>query len=279
MKKILLAIDAENMDTEVIHFACNIATLTRSTLTGIFLSNYIENVPVVNMAFGMPYVENVVSVEIPDNTAIQQKLDEHIQQFEKTCAVKGVRCQAHSINTKDPARSIIEESRFADMVIMQATTSFEKKLEEAPTGFVKEVLAEAECPVIVAPLSLADIEQVVFAYDGSPSAVFAIKQFTYLFPELTDKKAIVLQVNKDEALPVTEKEKLGKLLRMHYSGIGFQVLQGKPSEALFTYLLGKQNTIVVMGAFGRGWLSGLLKPTTADLLLKTLPLPFFITHH
>ena len=278
MKKILLAIDAGHMDTEVIHFACNIARLTHSTLTGIFLSNYIEEVQVVNMVIGMPYIENVVTGNIPD-TALQQKQAAHIQQFEKTCDVKGVRCQVQCSNTKSPARTIIEESRFADVVIVQATVSFEKKLEEAPTGFVKEVLAEAECPVIVAPLSLGGIDQIVFAYDGSPSAVFAIKQFAYLFPELSDKKAIVLQVNKEETMPVTEKEKLGKLLRMHYSSIGFQVLQGKPSDELFGYLLGKQNTIVVMGAFGRGWLSGLFKPATAGLLLKTINLPFFITHH
>lgn len=278
MKKILLAIDAEHMDTEVIHFACNIARLTHSTLTGIFLSNYKEEVQMINMVIGMPYVENVVIGNLSD-TILQQKQAAHIQQFEKTCDAKGVRCQVYCNNSNNPARSIIDESRFADLVILQATMSFEKKLEEVPTGFVKEVLAEAECPVLVAPLSLADIEEVVFAYDGSPSAVFAIKQFTYLFPELTDKRAIVLQVNKDETLPVTEKEKLGKLLRMHYSGIGFHVLQGKPSDELFGYLLGKQNTIVVMGAFGRGWLSGLFKPATADLLLKTLNLPFFITHY
>jgi nucleotide-binding universal stress UspA family protein len=278
MKKILLAIDAEHMDTEVIHFACNIATLTHSTLTGYFINNYYEDAPVVNMAFGMPYVENVVAADPAIIAEWQQKLKEHIAQFEKTCAVKGVRCQVQCSNTTDPARTTIEESRFADMMIVQATTSFERKLLEVPTHFVKEVLSEAECPVLVAPLNLAGIEQIVFAYDGSRSAVFAIKQFAYMFPELADKKVIVLQVNKEETIPVTEKEKLGRLLRMHYSSIGFQVLQGKPSDELFGYLLGKENTIVVMGAYGRGWLSGLFKPATAGLLLKTLNLPFFITH-
>jgi nucleotide-binding universal stress UspA family protein len=37
--------------------------------------------------------------------------------------------------------------------------------------------------------------------------------------------------------------------------------------------------MVVMGAYGRNWLSGLFKPATAGLLLKTINLPFFITHH
>ena len=278
MKKILLAIDATHMDTEVIHFACNIATLTHSTLTGYFISGYNEEEPVVNMAFGMPYVESMVK-DLPEYAILKEKKEENIRLFEKTCSVKGVRCQVLDHNTTNPAQTIIEESRFADLVILQATTTFETRMEEAPTGFSKEVLAAAECPVLVAPLNISDIDQIIFAYDGSRSSVFAIKQFTYLFPELADKKVIVLQVNENEELPVTEKDKLGRLLRMHYSSIGFQVLQGKPVDELFGYLLEKQNTMVVMGAYGRSWLSGLFKPATAGLLLKTLNLPFFITHH
>lgn len=279
MKKILLAIDAEHLDTEVIHFACTIATQTHSTLTGYFLTDYREEEQVINMAFGMPYVETLVAKEIPGNVVIKQQLEEYIRLFEKMCAVKGVRCQVLCNNAQFAIETMLEESRFADLLIMPATMSFEKKEEEAPTGFVKEVLAAAECPVLVAPQRLEKIDEIVFAYDGSRSAVFAIKQFTYLFPELSDKKAIVLQVNKDEGMSVTEKEKIGKWLRMHYSSIGFQVLHGKPADELNAYLLGKQNTIVVMGAFGRGWLSGLFKPATAGILLKTVNLPFFITHY
>lgn len=275
MKKILLAIDADHMDPDVIHFACNIATLSHSTLTGYFLCESSDEEPVVNMAFGMPFVDMVAT----EPTAAEQKQLVRIQQFERTCALRGVRCSVQNNSAQYAAESIYEESRFADLVIVQAALSFENKGEEAPTALVKQILANAECPVLVAPPNLSGIEEIVFAYDGSRSAVFAIKQFTYLFPELADKKAIVLQVNKDDSLPVTEKEKLGKWLRMHYSSIGFQVLQGKPSEVLYGHLLGKHQTIVVMGAFGRSWLSGLFKPATAGRLLKKINLPFFITHH
>jgi hypothetical protein len=59
MKKILLAIDADRVDTEVIHFACNIATLTHSSLIGYFLANVPEEEPVANMAFVAKYDETV----------------------------------------------------------------------------------------------------------------------------------------------------------------------------------------------------------------------------
>jgi len=277
MKKILLAIDSDHVDIDVIHFACNIATFTHSMLIGYFLGEPREEEPAANVAFVARNNETVSTHCIP--TIAERRQFAFIQQFERTCAVRGIRCQVLNNSKRNAAQAILEESRFADLVIIPPSLSAEKRPEEAPTALVKEILANAECPVLVAPQKSTGIEEIVFAYDGSRSAVFAIKQFTYLFPELADKKAIALQVNKDDSLPVTEKDKLGKWLRMHYNSIGFQVLKGKASEELYSYLPGKQNTIVVMGAFGRSWLSGLFKPATAGMLLKTINLPFFITHH
>lgn len=279
MKKILLVLDAIHIDTALIHFACNIANLSHSKLTGIFFGNFEEEDTEVKMEFGVPYIDEVATVHnMGGRVSRQQKLEEHIRFFKRTCAVKGVRCQVQCDNVSYGSESVIEATRFADLIILQASTTRHSKPEEAPTGFVKEILATAECPVLVAPAKPAEIEAIVFAYDGSRSAVFAMKQFTYFFPELADKKAIVLQVNKEEDLPVTEREQLGNWLRLHYSSIGFQLLQGRPSEELYAYLSNCQSTMVVMGGYGRGWLSELFKPATAAPLLKTINLPFFITH-
>jgi hypothetical protein len=77
------------------------------------------------------------------------------------------------------------------------STSFNKRYDGTPTELVKEILKETECHVIISPASFDGIAELIFAYDGSKSAAFAIKQFTYLFPEFTDRKAIVLRVNKE----------------------------------------------------------------------------------
>lgn len=277
MKKILLVLDAEHVDTELIHFACNFATLSHSTLTGLFFGNYEEETPDVQIEFGAPYVEEPPVYSAGPNITLQQ-LEEHITLFKKTCAVRGVRCQVECNNNSYGAESIIEESRFTDLLIIKASATRQRKWKETPTPFVKDVLTAAECPVLVAPGNLADIKEIVFAYDGSRSAVFAIKQFTYLFPELAEKKAVVLQVNKEEDMPVTEQQQLGKWLRQHYASIGFQVLQGRATEELFAYLYNRKHAIVVMGSYGRNGLSELIKPATASPLLKAIDLPFFITH-
>jgi hypothetical protein len=69
---------------------------------------------------------------------------------------------------------LIEESRFADLLIIDAETSFNRGLEANPTRFVKEILQHAECPVVISPVSFEGLDEIIFAYDGSASSVYAI---------------------------------------------------------------------------------------------------------
>ncbi len=145
---------------------------------------------------------------------------------------------------------IIKQSRFSDMLIMEAEVSLDNKHTSMLSYITKAVLTKSECPVIIAPYSFQGIEEIIFAYDGSASAVFAIKQFTALFPRLTDKKLTVLQVNSRPGQAVKDRHDVLALLQKHYATIAFRMLTGEPGDELFKYLVGKQQAMVVMGAFG-----------------------------
>lgn len=266
MKKILVAIDAKQVNTNAFDFACFIAKLTHSKLTGVFLKNIYE-----------PAVLTEESLHIPHDELIEAA-SHNVHLFKRICENKGANCSVH-LDQGIPVEDIIKESRFADLLIVDPEMSFHDKIETAPTGFIKEVLAKSECPVLIAPFNFYGIDEILFAYDGSPSSVFAIKQFTYLFPELTDKKITVLQVNETADEPIAEKDKIGELLQLQYSAIGFHQLHGNAGNELYRYLLGKKNVFVVMGAFGRTMLSGFFRHSTAELVVKTINLPVFIAHH
>lgn len=56
MEKILLAIDAINLDNTSLKFACYLAGLTNSKITGVFLENLLaEEGPLVNKMQEMNY--------------------------------------------------------------------------------------------------------------------------------------------------------------------------------------------------------------------------------
>lgn len=268
MEKVLVAIDANQVNMNVLDFACYIAKLTHSKLTGVLLDNT-EALPVIDIISG------ISDSTFKDTT---EQVKKSIQIFTNACRNRGANCAVH-FDQGVAAADIIKESRFADLLIVDPEMSFSDKREAAPTGFIKNVLANSECPVVIAPFTFYGVNEIVFAYDGSPSSVFAIKQFTYLFPELTDKKITVLQVHEKDGGPITEKNRIGELLQMHYSAIGFQHLYGNAGNELYSYLLGKKNVFVVMGAFGRSMLSGFFKHSTAELVVKIINLPVFISHH
>jgi len=272
MKKVLVAIDARQVNTNAFDFACFIAKLTHSKLTGVFLENRSETPVLAEEALHLPhdgYIEAAPTGGVRDDD---------IRLFKTICETRGTNCSIHH-DKGVPVAEIIKESRFADLLIADPELSFKEKKEAVPTGFIKEVLAKSECPVVIAPFSFSGIDEILFAYDGSPSSLFAIKQFTYLFPEFADKKIIVLQVSERKDEPIIEKDKIGELLQLQYSAIGFQQLYGNAGNELYAYLLGKKNVFVVMGAFGRSMLSGFFKHSTAELVVKTVDLPVFIAHH
>ena len=278
MEKILLAVNPACIDMNALDFACYIARLTRSKLTGVFLEGEPELEKMVAKRVPSAMSSNAVEKENAVCTTGSKTLcEEPLRFFKEACANRTVSCNVHR-DRSVPVYEIIGESRFADLLIVSAETSFEKHGETMPTRFVKDVLTYAECPVIVAPRDFNAIDEIVFTYDGSASSVFAIKQFTYLFPGLDDKKATVLHVNEHNNWDTGEKKKIGELLKPHYSIINFRHLQGKPKDELFGYLLGQENLFVVMGAFGRNMVSRLLRSSNAELILKAVDLPVFITH-
>ena len=279
MEKILLAIDAVNPDTAAIDFACYIATLTHSKLTGVFLENLIaDERPVMKKAHGSRYFDwelDESSVEYMEKRAI---IDKSILLFKQICDNRCVRYTVRHDRGR-PAHEIIMESRFSDLVILDAQASFNKRYEGMPTEFVKDVLKDAECSVVIAPQSFDGIEEIIFTYNGKRSSVFAIKQFTHLFPEFADKKVVVLRVDEEGDWADTDKQNLNEWMQYHYSMVGYEVMKGNTQDRLFDYLFKRKNVFVVMGAYGRSGLSRLFRASQADLLIKTITQPIFISHY
>jgi hypothetical protein len=269
MKRVLVAIDARQVNINVLDFACYIATLTHSKLTGVFLDTEVQE-PVSQPVYSEPG-----AAVINDKKKL---FGESIRVFRDACTNRGANCSVYNETTIPPA-DIIKETRFAELLIVDPDMSFKDRKEELPSAFIREVLAKSECPVVLAPYSFYGIDEILFAYDGGAEAAYAIKQFTYLFPGFTGKKITVLQVDESGGNLFKGKDQIGELLQLHYSAIGFQLLQGKAADELFGYLLGKKNIFVVMGAFGRSMLSGLVRHSTAELIIKTINLPVFIAHH
>jgi nucleotide-binding universal stress UspA family protein len=278
MRRILLAIDALNPDRNSLDFACFLGRLNKSKVTGVFLENLIaDEKPLLKVMQGSAYIDWAIDENSDEYKAKMELIKKNIALFSEGCINREVSYQLYRTGG-EPATQLIEESRFADLLVVDAETSFNKRFEGPPTEFVKDVLKKAECPVIIAPERFEAIDEIAFTYTNSASSVFAIKQFTYLFPTLKDKKIRIIHINKEGKLPVEEKNKLMGWLQNYYTDIHFEALVGEPESTLFGSFLNSRNTFIVMGAYGRNSLSQFFKHSHADLLINTITQPIFIAH-
>jgi len=279
MEKILLAIDSSNMNMNALEFACYLAKLTKSKITAVFLENLVfGEKPVMKQIHGMAYTETIVESDLPDYPEKQKRIQDNIRFFKQACENRGARWNIHR-DKGVPTEDLIKESRYADLLVVSAETSFAKKFERIPTKFVKNILENAECPVVISPESFDAADEIVFAFDGSRSSMIALRQFTYLFPEYRNKKATVLEVSESGSTKVEEKDKVTEWLNAHYTNTEFVILPGEAKDEIFSYLLNKKNIFLVMGSYGRSMLSNLFKPSSAKRVMRVLSLPVFIAHY
>lgn len=276
MEKILLIINARNPDVFSIDFACRIANLAQTKLTGLFIENlYFEYIPVD----ALEEPSYFAAVSNTTNVTVAADTDQSIRLFKEECLRKGIKPEVY-VDRGEPIGEIVFESRFADLLIIDPEVSFYNREELLPSHFVKEILARAECPVLLAPGKFETIEEIVFCYDGSSSSVFAIKQLTYLLPELLDRKIMLLEVSQKSEEQFTEgHRRMMDWLRSHYQSVYYHSLKGDVKDELFKYFFKKEKMLIVIGAYGRSMLSNFFRKSNADVLIRTIDLPIFITHH
>ncbi len=258
--KILLAAGGKELNMAAVDFSCYLANLTRSAITGVFIE------------------KSDVEEALADKTAGVQRRNEHanLRRFKEACTVRETVCSAQYDRHIEFAE-IIEESRFADFLIVDPAISFQDGVEDVPTSIARKILMKAECPVVVAPEASTPVTELLFAYDGSKSAMFAIKQFVYLFPQLRNRKLNVLEINRSVA-GIDEKPRLTEWLKEHFTDVNFLMLTGDEQNRLLESALTGEGCFVIMGAYGRGLLSNFFKESHAEKLIRMITQPLFIAH-
>ncbi|MBS1687575.1 MAG: hypothetical protein JSS96_02535 [Bacteroidetes bacterium] len=275
MDKLLLIIDSMKPDIAAIDFGCYMAGLTNSRLTGIFLENLdFEEVPAPKTINGKVYLGTTKSTAIASNEEKRMKCNESIEKFKAQCSNNQVHYAVHR-DRSVPLEELKMESKFADLLMIDAETTFTKNDTGSPTLFVKEVLDEAKCPVIIINKDMKQIDELVFVYDGSDSAIYSIKQFAYLFPEMRKTTINVVQV-AGHGTKITARQKIKEWLEAHFDQIVFTTLDGDEFETLQKYLAGRKNALLIIDSLYKPIIDTIWsKPGNADIH----GLPLFISNH
>lgn len=193
MRKILVASDGRHFSKAALNYALHLNSLHELLIVGMFLSDlYYISIPNV-------FAETGVAWEYLEDDVTKEELRNNLHTFEEICQREQVEYRTHRDNRDMVMEAIINETRFADLLIVSGQTFYANFFGESVNDALKTTLENAECPVLVVPENFTGFENVVLAYDGSTSSMFAAKQFAYVLPELTTLPAHLVTIVREEA--------------------------------------------------------------------------------
>ena len=277
MKRIMAAFDGLDFSQSTLEYAIYCAQRTKSELVGVFLDD------LLNHSYNL---EEIINEKGAISNQRLQKLnkqdektrDSSVLLFEKACKKARINYKIH--RDKNVAiQELLHESIYCDLLIIDRKEDFSNIKSSAPTDFLLDFLGRVHCPVLIVPDAFKRIEEVIFLYDGEPASVQAIKMFSYTLSSTENERFEVLTVrNKNGTLRVPDGKLIREFLQGRYPMASFVVETGPVKEKILEYLKPKEHAVVVLGAYGRGLLSRLIKPSLADLLIEKIEIPIFVAH-
>ncbi len=273
MKKLIIALDGQHFPKGAFEFVTNVNSENKLLLAGVFLSP-------VDYSKMMAY-SGMEGIALMPDWMMRNEEDipvaKNISLFKERCTAEGIEFRIHKDTDLMAVSSLIEETRFADALLISSDLFYANVSKEQPNFYLEEVLKKSECPVMLVPENYEEPGQVILTYDGNESSVFAIKQFAYVFPELAKKETVLLSItDHEDDLP--EYSLITELVSRHYPKLKIQNLHLKHKKDFGEWMSAKPNSYIVMGAFSRSLFSQLFKKSFASDLIHDLKMPLFISH-
>lgn len=277
MKKIIAAIDAMHFSEEDMKNFQYIAQEAKGDLKVIFLENIVAPEIYLANAYpegGSPNFDTVYKGILKDREKVQR---ENLERFYRFCDNSHISITLHEA-TGSPVTEMVKESRFADLLLINHDTSFATFFDSDPPKFVKDILAEAQCPVMVLPEKMPRFKELLFAYNGTFSSMYAIRQFTQLFPHLYGMPVNVVYASEGKSNAIPHEKLLKEYMAHHYNHVKYTVIAGEPLAAFLILLMRRQDCLTTFGAYGRSGVSRFFQPSDAEGILRKVNCPLFITH-
>lgn len=260
MKKVLVVFTSA-IPTYVQKFAIDMAKEHAWLLHGIFLDNAAS--PILYLSPGD------IAPEVTNMQENEKLVDDNMQTFSFNCQTAGVLCEKEKNTTLE---QLIKYSSSAEAIITDAHITFFQ-------FSLTTILTDAHCPVCLVSEAASAIKHVILTYDGSNSSKYAIEQFMIVFPKLSELPTYLVSINPE--LEVLEhKEFINQILPDYFPNYTLKLLEGNVKKELDKFVQQyPDNTIVVLGAFGRTAISRLFHPSLAKEILNETKATVFIAHN
>jgi len=270
MKKILLVLNETHIPQHVIQKAIEIAKESGSFLEAVFLND------ISALNFGYPFPNDLSLAS--EQLFLENQSEETITLMKAEAQAFKDKCQGFNISCKieiDQTISIphlIELSTFADLIIADSRA-------DSDEYDFKDILSDAHCPVLLVPWDTEPIEKIFLAYDGSNSSMYAIKMFSYLFPEFKNLPVQFFHIATGTISEIPHINAVRDWISKHFSNVTYELLSGNIRKGLVEFIKSDSGkVIIVMGAYSRSSVSRLFAKSMIEPVINETNASLFLTH-
>ncbi len=279
MKKFLAVFDGYKISKSTMAYAQELAYFSNAHLVGVFLDELFYQT--YNITKIMKNYEKPEEIIRQLDEKDKKKREDAVRIFEQSCAKAKINFSVHR-NNKIALQDLKHESMFADLIIISEHETFSRYKQKPPTRFMKDLLADVQCPVLTVPGIYKPIDKITLLYDGGPSSLHAVKMFSYLLGDYNEVPVEVFTVKDKyiDSLRLPNNKLMREFIKRHFPKAEFKIVKGDPEEQVLGYLRNhEENELVVLGAYRRSEISRWFKTSMADILMSELDTPLFIAHN
>jgi hypothetical protein len=271
MKKILVILNAGHMAQHVNSSAIDISRKTSSVIYAVFINDLKTS---QDQDYPFPNDLSLAGTNLsttPKKLENRKRIESELQVFKDECEGGDVSF-SFEIDEVVSVRHLLHISSFSDLIIADTRT-------ESDEFTIKDLLIGAHAPVLLVSREWKTPESVILCYDGKLSSTYAIKMFSYVFPELTNlpTKVVYVSSSRSDQLPheIYFKDWLGQ----HFPNLERDILVGNAQEEIVNYIHPHSDSkIVVMGSYGENTLSRIFHTSLSNAVRTQTYGSLFITH-
>lgn len=267
MKPVLVLFNAVHFPAHVRSAAIDLATRLQTELVALA-------VPFADGSDDYPFPNDLEQAttrlsgqsRVEENRALEHQ---HYRLLQDEAAPSGITYRMEYSGGLD---DLVRHTADAALLVVDAGLDF-------PDIRLQDVFVQARCPVFIADVRTSRVEKLVLAYDASAKSRYAIQAFARLFPAWPQLPAYLVSVNVHAAGKREEEDFLNHWFPAHFPNGEVVMLEGEVRKTLTHYLEQyTDDTLVVMGAFGRGAFSRFFNPSAAEAIIEGTGLSLFVAH-
>jgi hypothetical protein len=274
MKKILLAFDGSNFSEGAFEFARRLNDIEPVLVTGVFMPQ-VDYANLWSYASAAGAGAGFIPLLEEEDADVVQK---NILHFEDLCQKNGIAYRVHRDFYSFALPELKKESRFTDVIILSGELFYKGVIESNQFDYLRDALHAAECPVLIVPEHYQFPDNNILSYDGTAESVYAIKQFAYIFPELTSNPTLLVYAEDEENKEFPSKQQIVELTTQHYKDLTFYRLEVSSKKYFSKWINERKGPVLISGAFSRSIFSQLFKKSFVTEIIREHTIPVFIAH-